>query len=145
VRLYIVPVLGKMKLVKLKRVHIQEFYATLVNDKGLSPTLCRKVGVTLAVALNEVVRLDLIASNPTYKVRKPKAPKKEVQPLDADQARQFLDAARADRSRRPARWGRSWRPVEIGYKSGYRSGKRLAQGFDWKRLREGGHRTYYPP
>jgi integrase len=93
---YLSPILGRLGLAKLRRVHVQEMYAALAG-KGVSAAMQRKIGTTLAVALNEAVRLDLIPSNPTARVKKPKAAKPEVKPLDGDQVRRFLDAAMSDR------------------------------------------------
>jgi integrase len=64
---------------------------------GVSAALQRKVGTTLTIALNEAVRLDLLQGNAAEKVRKPKAAKPEIQPLDPDQAAALLEEARSDR------------------------------------------------
>jgi integrase len=96
VRLHIVPVLGTILLCQMKRGDIVNFYPELAKRR-VSPTMQRKVGTTLTIALNKALDLDLLPSNPAMKVDKPKARKSDVRPLDPDQAAAFLQAARADR------------------------------------------------
>ena len=48
-------------------------------------------------ALEEVVRGDSIPRNPAAHADKPKVCREEIDPLEAEQARTFLDAAHADR------------------------------------------------
>jgi integrase len=96
VRLHISPLLGGIGLAKLRRGDIVSFYPGLAR-KGVSPTMQRKVGTTLTIALNKAVDLDLLPSNPATKVDKPKAQKPEMRPLDPDQAAAFLKAARGER------------------------------------------------
>jgi integrase len=96
VRLHIVPVLGTVRLCQMKRGDVVNFYPEL-GRRGVSPTMQRKVGTTLTVALNKAVDLDLLPSNPATKVGKPRAKKPDVRPFDPDQAAAFLRAARGDR------------------------------------------------
>jgi integrase len=93
---HIIPLLGHVQLTKLKRFHIQGFYPALA-DLGVSPAMQRKIGTTLTIALNEAVRLDLLPSNPALGVKKPKAQKPEIHPLDPQQVGSLLEAAEEDR------------------------------------------------
>jgi integrase len=92
----IVKHLGPVKLAKLRRAHVEQFYADLLAA-GVSPAQCRKIGTTLTIALNAAVDSKLIDYNPAAGVRKPKAAKPEMHVLDLDQVAAFLKAAAKDR------------------------------------------------
>jgi integrase len=96
VRLHLAPHVGGIKLAVFRKVHVRGLYATLAN-LGMSAAMRRKVGTTLTIALHQAVRDDLLPGNPAAGIRKPKAQKPEVQPLDPDQVAAFLEAARSDR------------------------------------------------
>jgi integrase len=96
VRLHITPYIGGLKLAKLTKSQIRGFYAAL-SEVGVSTALQRKVGTTLTIALNQAVNDDLLQGNPAMKVRKPKAKKAEIVPLDPDQVTAFLTVAKSDR------------------------------------------------
>jgi integrase len=94
---YLVPHLGRIKLAKLTALHVQKMYADLTTA-GVSPSMQRKAGTTLRVALQHAVHpLRLIAHNPAADVAKPKHKPAEMQVLDPDQVARFLAAAREDR------------------------------------------------
>jgi integrase len=100
-RLHITPHIGSMKLVQMKKVHVQALYSTLAKG-GMSPAMQRKVGTTLVIALNEALDLELIPANPavsrrTKRTRKPKADPPKFKILTPDELAVFLDAARIDR------------------------------------------------
>ena len=101
VRSHIAPALGRVKLEALRKAHVDRLYADLLRAKpqggGLSPSSVRRVHAVLHAALEEAVRGDLIPRNPASHANKPKARSKEIEPLDARQARALLDAARGDR------------------------------------------------
>jgi integrase len=96
VRLHIKPHLGGVKLGKLAKSLVRAWYAAL-EAAGVSAAMQRKLGTTLTIALNAAVNDDLLPSNPATRIRKPKAKKAEMRPLDPDQAAAFLRAARSDR------------------------------------------------
>jgi integrase len=93
---HINPVIGTLKLTKLARFHIEELYGALAKN-GVSAAMQRKIGTTLTIALGAAVDKDLLTFNPATRVRKPKATKPEIRPLDADQVATLLDAAKQDR------------------------------------------------
>ena len=93
---HITPYLGNIKLARLNAFHVEGLFASL-DQADVSPALQRKVGTTLTVALNRAVRSKLLPFNPATGVQKPKAPKHNVQVLDPDQVKRFLDAAKTDR------------------------------------------------
>ena len=95
---HIVLAIGTLKLEKLRKAHVDGLYAGLLRPKpegpGLEPSTARRVHAVLHAALEEAVRGDLIPSNPAAHANKPKIRQKEIEPLDAAQARRLLDAAR---------------------------------------------------
>jgi len=93
---HIVPIIGTLKLVELKRFHVEELYAALTK-KAVSAAMQRKIGTTLTIALGAAVDKEMIAFNPASRVRKPKAAKPEIHPLDPDQVAAFLSEAKEDR------------------------------------------------
>jgi integrase len=88
--------LGPIKLAKLCRAHVEQFYAALLAA-SVSPAQCRKIGTTRTIALNAAVASKLIPFNPASGVRKPKAQKPEMHVLDPDQVGRFLLEAEKDR------------------------------------------------
>lgn len=101
VRSHIIPASGRVKLEALRKAHVDRLYADLLRPKpqgaGLAPSSVRRVHAVLHAALEEAVRGDLIPRNPAAHVNKPKVRQQEIEPLDAQQARTFLDAAKGDR------------------------------------------------
>lgn len=96
VRLYVMPIIGRTQLGKLRPSHVAAMYSALTN-KGISPATQKHAGVTLSAALNDAVKMGLLGSNPGKAVRKPKVNRKEIRPLDAVQVRAFLAATEQDR------------------------------------------------
>jgi len=93
---HIVPLVGTLRLVELKRFHVEELYAGLAKKK-VSAAMQRKIGTTLTIALGAAVDKEMIPFNPAERVRKPKASKPEIRPLDPDQVAAFLEEAKEDR------------------------------------------------
>ncbi len=101
VRSHIVPAIGRIKLEALRKPHVDRLYTDLLRAKpegsGLAPSSVLRVHAVLHAALEEAVRGDLIPRNPAAHANKPKVRREEIEPLDVEQARTFLDAARGDR------------------------------------------------
>ena len=101
VRSHIIPAIGRVKLEALRKAHVDAFYADLLRGgtekRPLAPSSVRRVHAVLHAGLEEAVRGDLIPRNPASHANKPKARQKEIEPLDAAQARGLLDTARGDR------------------------------------------------
>jgi integrase len=95
-RLHLLPHVGGIKLAKFGKAQVRGLYATLAAG-GMSAAMQRKVASTLTAALHQAVRNDLLPSNPAAGIRKPKATKPEMMPLDPDQVAAFLEAAQTDR------------------------------------------------
>jgi integrase len=96
IRRHISPAFGRLKLSKLTAAHIQSLYAAKLRD-GLKPSSVRYIHAVLHRALEQAVRFNLIPFNPASRVDPPKIRQEEITPLDAEQARRFLHAARGDR------------------------------------------------
>lgn len=95
-RLYIIPALGEVQLQKLTPQHVQALY-TKMGKARKSPKTIQAVHGLLHNALDHAVSWDLVARNVVDRVKAPPLEKKEPQPLDADQARRLLEAARGHR------------------------------------------------
>ena len=94
---YIVPHLGSIKLEALNAPMVQSFYNDLVNPKEndvrpLSPKTVKNVHGVLHKALQQAVLVGYIRTNPSDACTLPKVIKKDIQPLDADQIKLFLEA-----------------------------------------------------
>jgi integrase len=93
IRRHISPAFARVRLSKLTAAHIQSLYAAKLRD-GLKPSSVRYIHAVLHRALEQAVRFNLIPFNPAARVDPPKIRQEEITPLDADQARKLLDAAR---------------------------------------------------
>jgi integrase len=96
VRLHIKPALGKLKLDRVTALHVQNLYREKL-DFGLTPRRVIYIHVTLHKALKQAVRWSLIPRNVTDAVEPPKARKKEILPLDQEQVRRLMEAARGNK------------------------------------------------
>jgi integrase len=95
IRRHISPALGRVKLERLTAAHVQSLYASKLRD-GLKPSSVRYIHAVLHRALEQAVRFHLIPFNPASRVDPPKVRQDEIAPLDAEQARRLLDAAKGD-------------------------------------------------
>ena len=93
IRRHINPALGRRRLSKLTAAHIQSLYAAKLRD-GLKPASVRYIHAVLHRALEQAVRFNLIPANPASRVDPPKIRQDEITPLDAEQARTLLEAAK---------------------------------------------------
>ena len=96
-RLYVIPLLGKVRLARLSPQHLQDFYATLINETGLSSTTVHHLHTSVHKALDAAVRLGLVPRNASEYVDPPRKRHYEIQPLTRDQVRAFLAAAAGER------------------------------------------------
>lgn len=95
VRLHIKPALGRLKLKALVPAHVQGLYRDRL-DSGLAPATVQKVHVVLHKALSQAVMWSLVPRNATEAVTAPRPAQKEIRPLDREQVRALLEAARED-------------------------------------------------
>lgn len=101
--LHIIPALGHVRLQELTPMMVQEFYnkklgSPALNGRGtLSASSVDHIHKVLHKALNQAVKLQLIASNPCDAAEPPKPKKKEVDFWTPEEAAKFLDAIQGDR------------------------------------------------
>ncbi len=95
IRKHAIPGLGKAVLSKLTAQQLQAFYSRKVAE-GLSPTTVKHLHVIVHSALDDAVRLGLIARNVADMVRPPRIAQHEMQAMDDHQVAHFIDAAQRD-------------------------------------------------
>ena len=66
------PALGTVQIQQLTPRQIQQYYAMLLRDKGLSPNTIRRHHDVLSAALRTAVRQDLLMRSPTERVEPPR-------------------------------------------------------------------------
>lgn len=96
VRLHIVPFIGNTPLVKLTPFQLNEMYAVL-SEKGFSSTTVRYAHRTVKQALEQAVKLDILARNVAQLASPPRAEKHEMIFLSREEAKRLLDAAKGTR------------------------------------------------
>lgn len=100
----ILPKLGGMKIKEISTVTCQRFLTDLylngrerhtdTKGSGLSAKTVKDIKIALQTCLQKAVDEEIIKSNPVRKVELPKAPKKEMQTLKADEISAFMEEAR---------------------------------------------------
>ncbi len=93
-RLYILPVLGEVKLSNLKTPMIQKVYNSLIKEKGLSPKTVKNAHGCLHKALSVAVKIGYIAKNPSEACVLPKVNQAEIQPLDTPEITKLLETVK---------------------------------------------------
>ena len=149
IRRHISPAFARLRLSKLTAAHIQSLYAAKLRD-GLKPSSVRYIHAVLHRALEQAVRFHLIPFNPVARVDPPKIRQEEITPLDAEQARTFLDEARGDRFeclyvlsltvglRMGEALGLKWSDIDLDRKT-------LRVSRQLQRIREGGGLVFSEP
>lgn len=96
IRLYIVPVIGSVKLTSLSTVHVHRIM-TAMQNKGFSPNYIRICLRVLSSSLNAAVNeAGLIDANPVAKIKKPRITAREYNIVDRDMIPAFVAAARQE-------------------------------------------------
>lgn len=102
VEIYLVPILGGVRLAKLRPLHVEQCYATMAKGfdgrKPAGADTRKSAGVILSAALRHGVRIGVIPANPAAEVKKAKPPAREMAFMTAAQARRFLDAAKSNKN-----------------------------------------------
>lgn len=93
VRLHIVPIMGKVKLQALTPQHINTLKSKKLKE-GLSPTTVSAIHDMLHKALDDAVKMGLIARNVCDVVSHTRKQHKEINPLMPEQARKLLEAVK---------------------------------------------------
>lgn len=118
-RLYVLPTLGKVKLVQLQPGHVQQLYGALI-DRGLAPKTVRNVHAALRRSLKQAVDWNLCPRNVATLTQPPRIPRKEVEVLNPEQVRTLLTSVRGGR----------WEPlIATALATGMRFGELL--GLRW--------------
>jgi integrase len=91
IRLHIIPTLGRTPLAKLNAQQLQRLYSAKLAE-GQAPASVARLHAVLRRALNEAMRLDLIARNPASLVTAPRQPRTEQHALAPEQVRILLAA-----------------------------------------------------
>lgn len=96
IKTHLKPGLGAIKLEALAAHHIQKLYNALGTSQGdreaLSPKTVKNVHGVLHRALQQAVSNGYIRFNPSDACILPRAAKKELQPLDEEETKLFLEA-----------------------------------------------------
>lgn len=96
VRVHLKPTLGRIKLKNLTPTHVRGLYREKLAS-GSSPRTVQYIHTTLRKALRDAVSDELIPRNVADGIKAPRPKKKEINPLNPDQAKTFLKAVRGDR------------------------------------------------
>ena len=97
IRLYLKPELGRFDLVKLGPQHVQEFINEQLR-RGRSARQVCYLRTVLRCALHQALRWNFVTRNVATLVDPPRNERPEIVPLGAKQIRDFLKAAKGDRS-----------------------------------------------
>ena len=92
-RVWILPHLGRLRLVQLTHRHIEAMHNAAIKA-GRSPKTLRLNHAPLRLALEDAVRAGIIADNPARLARLPRTEKKEMQIFSPIEAQAFLLANR---------------------------------------------------
>jgi integrase len=90
------PLLGSIKLPELRRAHIETLKSRLQGT--LEPSTTTHVMAVLSSALNQAVAWELIESNPTTHVARPKARRKKMRSLSEGEAARLVESVRGTRT-----------------------------------------------
>lgn len=93
---HLVPFLGALKLRDINPVHVRALYRDKL-EAGLSAATVRKMHAVLNKAMKQAVMDGLVHRNVCDSVRPPRLARKEIRPLDPEQAGALLRAAASDR------------------------------------------------
>lgn len=96
VRLYLRPMLGRVRLADVSPDHVQRMMNTLAA-RGLSPRTILHVHATLRRALGQAERWGLVPRNVSRLVTPPKVERTEIAPLSVDEARSLMAAVEGHR------------------------------------------------
>ncbi|MDP9476960.1 MAG: site-specific integrase [Actinomycetota bacterium] len=96
IRNHLKPGLGRRKLKALAPDHVQHFYRVKL-DADLAPGTVRLMHAVLNRALDQAVRWGVIGRNVCKATTPPQPNPEEIKPLDAENTKRLLEAARGNR------------------------------------------------
>ena len=95
---HVIPEIGHIKLKELKPGHLQSLYAQKLSE-GLSKRSVQYIHALIRKIMNQAVKANLIARNPTNAVEAPKPERKEPKTLTIDEARRLFESVETPRWR----------------------------------------------
>ncbi|GAA0313545.1 tyrosine-type recombinase/integrase [Bacillus carboniphilus] len=95
-RVHIIPGLGHLKLGKMNRLHIKEFYSYLEEEKELAPASIKKIHTVIRSSLSDALEDGLIAKNISAGIKTPRIGRSEIKVWDEVQLMNFLNAIKAE-------------------------------------------------
>lgn len=95
VRVHLAPSLGHLPLTRLSPQQVQQFLNAKAAS-GLSPRSVAIIRAVLRLALRQAERWGLVSRNVAKLVAAPRVIRREIRPLDPDQARRLLDVIEGD-------------------------------------------------
>ncbi|VTR94063.1 phage integrase : Integrase family protein OS=Nitrolancea hollandica Lb GN=NITHO_2230014 PE=4 SV=1: Phage_int_SAM_3: Phage_integrase [Gemmata massiliana] len=102
VEIYLVPILGGVKLHKLRPLHVEQCYAAMkdgtADRKPAGADTRKSAGVILSAALKHAVQMKLIPHNPAADVKKAKPAVREMAFLTQPQAKRWLTTAKRNQN-----------------------------------------------
>jgi integrase len=87
---FILPTLGDHLLSKLNRSHVQAWVTEMCESGDLEASSIRTFYDILELAMKEAVEQEILEKSPCFKINLPRVEEKEMQVLDAGQAKAFL-------------------------------------------------------
>jgi integrase len=96
VRVHLAPGLGHLSLTRLAPQQVQTFLNAKATA-GRSPRTVAIIRAVLRLALGQAEGWGLVSRNVAKLVAPPRVIRREIRPLDPEQARRFLDVVRGDR------------------------------------------------
>jgi integrase len=96
VRLYLVPLIGKVRLDRLNGEHVQAMLNVLSAD-GMAPRTVQYVRAVLRTALTKAIKWGHIPRNVADSAEGPQVTKHKVEPLSIEQAKRLLTAVAGHR------------------------------------------------
>lgn len=119
-KIYIIPLLGSIPLVKINATHIDNFLTNL-KDRGLAESTIKRVFSVVNASLNAAATKDLILKNPCNKVDKPTVSRRNMVVWEPEYAFDFLEKTKGK--------SRYWIAIYLAIMTGMRQGEIL--GLRW--------------
>ncbi|MCM1270244.1 MAG: site-specific integrase [Ruminococcus flavefaciens] len=94
---HIIPSIGKIKLKDLKPTTLEQFYISLMEEKGLSAKTVKYIHNVLKTSLKSAVDDRLLDTNVCLKAKTPKVPKFKGELLSKEQLKTLFEALNGDR------------------------------------------------
>jgi integrase len=96
VKNHIVPGLGHIKLEKLNRIHLKNFYNDLDEEKQLAPASIKKVHAIVRSSLSDAVEDGILSKNIASGIKTPRIGPSAIKVWDEVQLSQFLNVIKED-------------------------------------------------